>query len=384
MQVTKSSRNRQRMALPSPGRLLQIDYWRGLCLLLILVHHLPLSFSGRFTLSSIGFCDAVAVFVFLSGFVCRLAFGSVLEKQGWMALGVKVFRRAGLLLGAHLVMTICAVAAIVLFHRFWPGESMLDFDLLSETTVLAHPVREVVLAARLQQHVWLCHVLPLYFIFIVLLPIFFALMKISPWLLLMSSGLLWASVRLSVSFSVGGFLHDSGFWLNPYAWQFLFVLGFVFADAARKGKLGVMRAPFFYAGVAMVLGIAAVKLRLFPGAHYFSPLLQTKVMADFSYVAYFGLLALVMASLVSNPHTLSRWPGVPFVSAVGRNSLAVWVASAVIVYAAFFLRRVMVAPWWVEDLVILAAALAPIWLTISRHSRGPVDLANARQVATAG
>lgn len=356
------------------ARLPQIDYWRGLCLLLIYIHHLPLSFGPEFTLNSFGFCDAVVVFVFLSGFVCRLAFGSALRKSGWWSMSMKVLNRAGVLFVAHLAMVAFAVIAIVLYQQAWPGEIMLDFDARSEAAILASPWREIGLAAIFQQHAWLCHVLPIYFIFIVMVPAFFALSRVSPWLLLILSGALWASVRLSVTLSIGGVLHKTGFWLNPFAWQFVFVAGFVISDWSKKDQLGKLRAPFYYSGVALLLLIAAVKLELFPHADWFLPILSTKPMADFSYIAYFALLALVLSPLVSSADRLNKWPAVSIISALGRRSLAVWVGTACVVYSLFFLRRLMDAGVWLEDSVILLVAFLVLWLSIRGQIKTPMKL----------
>ena len=363
MQQTSAQSSPARGALKST-RLPQIDYWRGLCLLIIYIHHLPLSFGANFSLSKIGFCDAVIVFVFLSGFVCRLAFGSALEKQGWGAMTAKVLKRAGTLMIAHIAMVAFAVAAIVLYHKIWPGEWMLtDIDDGSEAAILAAPFREIGLAMIFKQHAWLCHVLPLYTIFIVLIPLYFALNRISSWLLLIVSGALWAAVRLTVTLSIGGFLHKTGFWLNPYAWQFVFVGGFVLSGWVKEGKLGRMRPAFYYAGVGLLLFIAATKLQLYPRANWFFPILSTKPMCDVSYVAYFALLAMVLSPLVSDATKLARWPAVAFISVVGQKSLTIWVGTAFLVYTVFFLRRAIIADLWIEDAIITVAAAIPLgWL----------------------
>ncbi|HEU5077956.1 MAG TPA: OpgC domain-containing protein [Opitutaceae bacterium] len=353
---------------PKSARLPQIDYWRGLCLILIYVHHLPLSFGGNFTISMLGFCDAVIVFVFLSGFVCRLAFGSALEKQGWGGMIRKALRRAGTLMLAHLAMTAFAVVAIVLYHKIWPGEMMLpDIRDGSEEAILAAPLREIGLAAIFKQHAWLCHVLPLYTIFILSVPLLFALERVSPWLLLAISGALWAAVRLTITFSIGGFLHETGFWLNPFAWQFAFVGGFVLSSWVKQGRMGSLRPAFFYAGVGMLLFIAATKLELYPRAAWFFPIWSTKGMCDFSYVAYFALLALVLSPLVSDPKRLARWPAVSIISIIGQKSLTIWVGTEFVVYTVFFLRRAVAGDVWVDDLAIGAFAVAALWLLIRRE-----------------
>jgi hypothetical protein len=263
-----------------------------------------------------------------------------------------------------------AVLAIVVYHAIWPGETMLtDINDGSEAAIIAAPLKEIGLAIIFKQHAWLCHVLPLYTIFILLMPLFFALSRISSWLLLFVSGALWAAVRLTITFSIGGFLHRTGFWLNPFAWQFVFVAGFVLSGWVKEGKLGKMRPAFYYAAVAMLLFIAATKLQLYPQAGWFFPILSTKPMCDFSYVAYFALLALVLSPMVSSATKLARWPAVPFISVVGQKSLTIWVGTAFLVYSVFFVRRVVVAEVWIEDAIIAIVAAIPLWISIRRELR---------------
>ncbi|WP_435575208.1 OpgC domain-containing protein, partial [Burkholderia cenocepacia] len=50
------------------GRLIEIDFFRGLVLLMIVVDHIGASVLSRVTLHAFALCDAAEVFVFLGGF----------------------------------------------------------------------------------------------------------------------------------------------------------------------------------------------------------------------------------------------------------------------------------------------------------------------------
>ena len=71
-----------------PTRLVELDFFRGLVLLVILVDHIGGSMLSRITLHAFALNDAAEVFVFLGGFATATAYGSMLTAP----LGI---RRAG-------------------------------------------------------------------------------------------------------------------------------------------------------------------------------------------------------------------------------------------------------------------------------------------------
>ncbi|OXH84918.1 hypothetical protein CA831_28920, partial [Burkholderia multivorans] len=53
---------------PRSGRLIEVDFFRGIVLLMIVVDHIGASVLSRVTLHAFALCDAAEVFVFLGGF----------------------------------------------------------------------------------------------------------------------------------------------------------------------------------------------------------------------------------------------------------------------------------------------------------------------------
>ncbi|MBF3849533.1 OpgC domain-containing protein, partial [Burkholderia pseudomallei] len=72
-------------AMASPalaGRSIEVDFFRGLVLLTIVVDHIGASVLSRVTLHAFALCDAAEVFVFLGGFATASAFLSVSARHG--------------------------------------------------------------------------------------------------------------------------------------------------------------------------------------------------------------------------------------------------------------------------------------------------------------
>src|SRR5260370_36498224 len=82
----------------------RLDFCRGLALIVIFIDHVPGNPVASWTLRNFGFCDAAEVFVLISGISAYLAFGSKLERLGFLACAKAVGRRWRTGYVAHLVL----------------------------------------------------------------------------------------------------------------------------------------------------------------------------------------------------------------------------------------------------------------------------------------
>ena len=92
--------------LPEKGRDLRLDFFRGIANWWIFLDHIPNNVINWVTPRNYGFSDAADLFVFISGYTCMIAYGGVLQSQGWLAMSLhavskhlKVLERAGLSVG---------------------------------------------------------------------------------------------------------------------------------------------------------------------------------------------------------------------------------------------------------------------------------------------
>src|SRR5260370_9386723 len=95
----------------------RLDFCRGLALIVIFIDHVPGTPVASWTLGNFGFCDAAEVFVLISGISAYLAFGSKLERLGFLACAKAVGRRWRTVYVAHLVLLAGLWAAAMLASR---------------------------------------------------------------------------------------------------------------------------------------------------------------------------------------------------------------------------------------------------------------------------
>ena len=75
------------------GRDVRLDLFRGLALWFIFVDHVPTNIVSWLTVRNYGFSDATEIFVFISGYTAVIAYGRMLERQGWLRAAARIYRR---------------------------------------------------------------------------------------------------------------------------------------------------------------------------------------------------------------------------------------------------------------------------------------------------
>ncbi|RDT02568.1 OpgC domain-containing protein, partial [Burkholderia contaminans] len=244
------------------GRYAELDFFRGLVLLVIVVDHIGGSILSRVTLHAYALCDAAEVFVFLGGFATAIAYNSLAERHDEAAARQRFIRRAFEIYRAFLVtagLMLLITAALNAFAIDGPNMPTNDLDGLLHKPLAA--LRDILLFRR---QPYLASVLPMYAFFALLVPLALPLARTQPWLLLAFSGSLWYAAPHVARFlpTVEGAPWD----FNPFAWQFLFVLGViarcqpVYQTLAPKPQGWLLTA----AALAIVAAGAYYRLRIEP------------------------------------------------------------------------------------------------------------------------
>lgn len=94
------------------GRDLRLDLFRGLSLLFIFIDHIPNNLLSYVTLHSIAFSDAAEVFVFISGYAAATVYSKAFERQGFIAVSGRIYRRVLQLYVAHILTFVVLVAGL--------------------------------------------------------------------------------------------------------------------------------------------------------------------------------------------------------------------------------------------------------------------------------
>jgi hypothetical protein len=320
----------------SAARDLRVDFFRGLALWWIYTDHIPGDVLGDFSLRNFAMCDATEVFVLLAGYGAGLSYGMGLSRNGFISSAADVLKRAWTLYVAHIFLFVLFTAQVT-----YSATALNRLNYLSETRldVLGDdPYRSMLEALLLRFQPSLLNILPLY---VVLLAFFAATMWMLRWprLLFGFSFAIYLVVRVS-----GMNLHawDGGGWFfDPLAWQFLFVIGVLLACAPLRAP----RSPWLFdvvAAVVVVLGVVVTvviepqphRLELVSASAFRSLVVEDKTgLYPLRLISILALTWLCVRLIRFDAGWLrSRWAA-PLVL-VGQNSLPVFCSGIVIGFLA--------------------------------------------------
>lgn len=229
----------QRMPLPADDaagavtqRDTRLDVCRAICLLMIFINHVPGQYLEYLTSKNFGFSDSAEAFVLISGLSAGLAYGRKFVAGNRLAISIRIWRRAFTLYIAH-IMTSIITLAIFAGGALYFGRQ----DLVGEINI--RPIVEnteqgLVAMVLLGHQLGYNNILSMYAVLFLMLPGMLWLRSKSAGLLLVLSGALWLAAGIH-QIAPPNFL-DEGYWfLNPWSWQFLFVIGVVAMMHVREG-----------------------------------------------------------------------------------------------------------------------------------------------------
>jgi hypothetical protein len=220
-------------------RIVEIDFFRGLFLVVITIDHLISNDNIiiRFTKERIGWMSAAEGFVLLSGFTAGFLYTHKFTQKGEKFISQIAINRSRTIYLYHLVLFLLMVAFLYSFDyiiNYWG----YDYNFL-----LKNPFSGMLLGIFLLYQPRILDILPLYAILIIFVPLIIkSLHKFIPWIIILPSVLLylfatlWASAAIDKKF----------FWINDYSsgfnilsWQFLLFsgvsLGYLFYFGRLKG-----------------------------------------------------------------------------------------------------------------------------------------------------
>ncbi|MDE1182571.1 OpgC domain-containing protein [Paraburkholderia sp.] len=247
----------------SSSRLVELDFFRGLVLLIIVVDHIGGSILSRITLHAYALCDAAEVFVFLGGFATATAYVALAERRTEAIARSRFLRRAFEIYRAFLVtaaLMLLVSAVMVAFSVDAPNLAVTDLD-----DLIASPFAALGDILVFRRQPYLASVLPMYAFFAMLTPFALPLARKKPWLLLAVSVALWACAQWTAPWS-SSYLptaEEGGQWdFNPLAWQLLFVLGVLARCQPVYQRISAMRFGWTVSVLALGIVAAAAYYRL--------------------------------------------------------------------------------------------------------------------------
>ncbi|MBU8538512.1 OpgC family protein [Falsiroseomonas tokyonensis] len=230
-----------------PTRDIRVDFLRGLALWFIFITHTPGNLLAHATLRNVAFCDATEVFVLLAGYAAGIAYGRVLERDGWMAAGARLVGRMGTLYVAHIFLFVVFAAQVGFSAAALNQAAYLDE--LHLDPFGQEPYRALLEALLLRYQPAFLDILPLYIVVMGLFALALPLIRRPAWLLGLSVAL-YAVTRasgLTLPSWTGG-----GWFFNPFAWQLLFAIGVVLG---RADPVALVRRFPWNRAVAVLAGL---------------------------------------------------------------------------------------------------------------------------------
>lgn len=249
----------------------RIDVMRGLALLMIFIDHLPGNTLGFFTMHVFGFADAAEVFVLLAGFASMLAYGKVFlrspAKVGLRRLALRCLR----IYGTHVGLLVATLAIVQLWS-----------DAFRVAPVAAAPLLDagvpgLLRGLALQALPGYLDILPLYVVLLAAFPLLFWSMRRNVWAAMAGSAAIWLVTQFVPGLNFPNWLDPSGWYFDPFSWQFLFAIGAALALYMSRCDGDLPRRPWLTALCWLYLAFALVQT--FPWKEWHLPSLRFVVMA---------------------------------------------------------------------------------------------------------
>jgi len=310
----------------------RLDLFRGITMLIILVAHLPENSWNAFIPARFGFSSGAELFVFCSGIASALAFGSIFVRRGLLLGTARIAYRIWQVYWAQLALVLALIGIAALLDRaFGLAELAARFPML-----LSDPEGALLGLVTLTWQPDYLDILPMYLVILALVPLAMVLRRVHAALPFVMVGLLYALVWTSDLNLPGNPWNGAGWFLNPFAWQLIFFIGFFIAmkwlpvPRLRDPRLMLAATAFVLVSVPLsfwgILGHwpAAQALRdlIIPGSE--------KSNLHILRVLHFLALAYLVLSLIE-PYRQRLDSGLGhLLILIGRQSLATFLASVVL------------------------------------------------------
>jgi len=239
-----SGENSTRQKLPSSrilpneagrgsGRLSnEIDFWRGVALVMIFINHVPGIWFENWTTRNIGTSDSAELFVFLAGFSLRYLADSRTENLTTPRLFMRLEGRAFTIYAAHILTTVLALALLATAAVLLQTNLILTWH--NAQAFFQDPAPTIIGIAAVSHHLGYFDILPLYIALMSMAPFIVLLHRHAPQLLIPVSLAIWAAT-LTAGFNLPTWPVENRWFFNPLAWQLCFVTGFVLTKPTGLG-----------------------------------------------------------------------------------------------------------------------------------------------------
>jgi hypothetical protein len=250
--------SRAAMRPVSIERDLRLDFFRGLSLFFIFIDHIPNNSLSYGTVQVIAFSDAAEVFIFISGYTAALVYGQLLLRRGALLATVQIYYRVWQLYVAHIFIFVIYTAEVSYAALRLPARNYSDELRLSK--FLQAPDFAIIKTLMLQYQPEFLDILPLYIVLLAVFPLVLLLQRLRPFSPLLLSFVIYL-LTLYYGWEPKTYPDNEGWFFNPFAWQFLFVVGAT-AGTAQSAAQPLMPPWPWIPRVAIAIAIAVAVIKL--------------------------------------------------------------------------------------------------------------------------
>lgn len=233
---------------------LRLDFFRGAALFFIFIDHIPDNPLSYLTLKSFAFADAAEVFIFISGYTAAMVYGRAMGRDGLVLSSIRIWRRVWQLYVAHVLIFMVYAAQVAYAMTFM--RNPLFAENLGVGDFLARADVTILRVLLLQFQPTYLDILPLYIALMLTFPAWLVLLRRAPVTGLVLSAALYGAAN-AWGINLPAYPSDEGWYFNPFAWQFLFVIASVLGLRASEGQATPLPS-WLVAGAAAFAAFACV------------------------------------------------------------------------------------------------------------------------------
>lgn len=370
----------------------RIDVIRGLVLIMIYINHVPGTFYENLTSRNFGFSDAAEAFVLLAGVSAALAYGRQFGTLPLMQGIRRIWGRAWTLYLVHIMISIVVLGVVAAMARWGGSTRMITAD--NFDALFRDPVGVFIGLPTMLHQFGYVNILPLYVVLLLAAPAALWLGLRRPLVLLAVSVVLWilaGTTRLNFVTYPG----LNGWFLNPVAWQLLFVVGLLVGLRLKDGArlvpvhpLAVGLAAGYVALAALWVTIPAVRAVGTEGLIWLSEQGAPRLVTHFDK----GHLAVPrLVHILALAYLVSAWPWFRVraglhvfwpLAVLGRQALPVFALGTILSFVARALRELWTLggntpSFMFDSAVIIGGILLQLAIAILRD-RAKAPERNAR------
>jgi hypothetical protein len=309
----------------------RLDLFRGLSLLFIFIDHIPNNVLSYVTLHSVAFSDAAEVFIFISGYTAALVYGKALQRQGTVLATAQIYRRVWQLYVAHIFIFVIFAAEVSYAALRVQGQTYSED--LGIDSFLDDPHIAIIKTLFLQYQPEFLDILPLYVVLLGVFPLVLLLLERHLLLPLVISGAIYL-LTLHFGWHPHSYPDNEGWYFNPLAWQFLFVIGATAGYYGNRGQILPLQRPWIWKvalAITVVAGIINISWTIhgaysaFPGllSRQLLPFVDKTNLAPLRLLSFFAL-ALTTVHFVGHDNRLLRCRIAQAIIRCGQHSLQVF------------------------------------------------------------